>query len=198
MDSHVSTLSALEELAAAEQAAGGATSEDEESATVWQPASDATPQVPRIPSQDEAMLDELSRSSTMLDEVSRSSRTSSSSTRTASRASRDQPGSGSSPSITSTPRAVSIRSLFRLIDTNGDGKINKKEVGAVAQQLGCNPRTFWALLLKYDLDGDGYLQEEEFECAIKGRVLSAFFPNVSDAELVREISRAAAEISRST
>ena len=66
----------------------------------------------------------------------------------------------------------------------------------MAQQLGCNPATFWSLLLKYDVDGDRLLKMDEFEQAIKGRVFSAFFPNMSDMDLAREIQRARAELSR--
>ena len=100
------------------------------------------------------------------------------------------------PAVCTTPRGESIHGLFRLIDANSDGVISEEEAKQVAQQLGCNADTFWTLLRKYDVDGDGCIQIDEFESAIKGRVFSAFFPNMSDADLAREIRRAHAEISR--
>ena len=95
-----------------------------------------------------------------------------------------------------TPRGPSIHELFHLLDADADGSISENEAKQAAQQLGCNPATFWSLLLKYDVDGDRVIQMDEFEQAIKGRVFSAFFPNMTDMELAREIQRARADLSR--
>ena len=94
------------------------------------------------------------------------------------------------PPVAVTPRGVSIRKLFQRIDIDGNGVIEKAEATKVSESLGCNPTTFWAVLQKYDANNDGGVDIREFEAAIKGRILAAFFPGVPESEWLAHFDQA--------
>lgn len=80
------------------------------------------------------------------------------------------------------PVTSEVCTLFELIDDDDDGFIDQGEATQAARALGCEPDTFWRLLLKHDSDGDGKLSLIDFnEATVHGQFLSAFFDPVRGA-----------------
>merc|ERR1712216_324834 len=76
------------------------------------------------------------------------------------------------------------------MDSDGNGHISHAEGVVVANALGCRAETFWTLLSKYDADGDDKISRSEFAAALRGRVLTAFFPGQGEMSLQVELMQA--------
>lgn len=96
-------------------------------------------------------------------------------------------GSGTPTSVLPDPSTSDFYNLvqaFKIIDTDGDGKISRAELGSLLGRVGSVPLTeeeLTMMLGELDIDGDGCISLEEFSA-----ISSAFRPPSDDVEL-REV-----------
>ncbi|KAJ8322151.1 hypothetical protein KUTeg_000622 [Tegillarca granosa] len=67
-----------------------------------------------------------------------------------------------------------IQQTFRLIDSNGDGKLSIAEIKRSAQKLGCNPTTddVKEMIKSVDTDGNAYVTYQEYEEMMRQQLMS--------------------------
>ncbi|OWF56448.1 neo-calmodulin-like [Mizuhopecten yessoensis] len=65
-----------------------------------------------------------------------------------------------------------LEDAFALFDNDGDGTITIKELGGVMRSLGQNPThdELKEIMLEADVDGNGYIDKEEFKMIIAKKV----------------------------
>eukprot|EP00794_Sanderia_malayensis_P015258 gene15258-16833_t len=70
--------------------------------------------------------------------------------------------------------ATDFKEAFAIFDKNGDGKISSNEIGDVLKKLGYQPsqEQLAKMLATVDLDGNGFLDFDEFKSMLVGNPIS--------------------------